>query len=67
MINHLMYMDDIKLSGKTEKELETNTRGVNIQSGHRDVIWHRKMYHARNEKRPTIPDGRNGTAKSRQD
>ena len=25
-INHLMYMDDIKLFAKNEKELETNTR-----------------------------------------
>ena len=28
---------------------------------------HRKMGHASNEKRQTTPDGRNGTAKSRQD
>ena len=25
-INHLMYMDDLKLFAKNEKELETNTR-----------------------------------------
>ena len=50
-INHLMYMDDIRLFGKNEKELETQT-----QSGYRDGICH-----ARNEKRQTKPDGLNGT------
>ena len=39
-----MYMDDIKLFAKNEKELETlNTHMENIQSGHRDGIWHRIM------------------------
>ena len=41
-INHLMYMDNIKLFAKNVKELETNKRSENIQSGHRDWIWHRK-------------------------
>ena len=31
-INHLMYMDDIKLFEKNEKELETLIRGVRIYS-----------------------------------
>ena len=53
-------MDDIKLLAKNEKELETNTRSENLQSGHRNGIWHRKMYHAGNEKQQTTPDGRNG-------
>ena len=35
----------------------------NIQSGHRDGIWHRKMCHASNEKRETTPYGWNGTTK----
>ena len=48
-INQLMYIDDIKLLAKNEKELETNTRNTNIQSGHRDGIWQRKMRHASNE------------------
>ena len=36
----------------------------NIQTGHRDGIWHRKMCYANNEERQTIPDRRNGTTKS---
>ena len=51
-INHLMYMDDIKLSAKNEKEFgNPNTGGEDIQSGHRDEIWHWKMCHANYEKR----------------
>ena len=52
-INHLMYMDDIKLFAKNEKELESLIHGVIISSQDRDGIWHRKMYHASNEKRKT--------------
>ena len=47
-------MDDIKLFPKNEKELETNKRGENIQSGHR----HRKMCHVRKENWQKTPDGR---------
>ena len=64
-INHLMYMDDIKLcgkNGKKKKKIEnSNTRSKNIQSRHNYGIWHRKMRHANNEKRQTIPYGWNGT------
>ena len=35
-INHLMYMDNIKLFAKNEKELETQIPAVRILSGHRD-------------------------------
>ena len=49
-INHLIYMHDIKLFARNEKELEINTNNKNIQSGHRNVIWHRKMCHAHNGK-----------------
>ena len=38
-INHLMYMDDIKLFAKKEKELETLIQTVKIYR-HRDGIWH---------------------------
>ena len=38
--NHRMYVDDIILVAKNEIELETNTRSQNIQSGHRNGIWH---------------------------
>ena len=35
-INHLMYMDDIKLFAKNEKELETLIQAVRIYS---QYIW----------------------------
>ena len=43
-----------------------NIGSENIQSGHWDGIWHRKMRHASNEKRETTHYGQNGTTKSRQ-
>ena len=36
-INHLIYMDDIKLVAKNEKELETLIHGVRIYS--QDIEW----------------------------
>ena len=61
-----MYMDDIKLFGKNEKELETLVLAVRMYSqGYRDIIWHRKMRHAYNEKRETTNDGWNRTTKPR--
>ena len=33
-----MYMDDIKIFAKNEKELETDTNMKNIQSGYRNGI-----------------------------
>ena len=36
-INHLMYMDDIKLFAKNEKELETLIQTVRIYS--QDMEW----------------------------
>ena len=68
-----MYVNDNKLFAKKKKKKKwkktgnSNTRRENIQFGHRDGIWHRKMCPTCNEKRPTTPDGRNGTARSRQD
>ena len=47
--NNLMYMYNIKLFAKDEKELETGSE--NIQPEYRDGIWQRKMRHADNEKR----------------
>ena len=50
-INHLMYMDDIKLFAKKWNRIGNfDTRSENIQSGHKDGIWHRKMCHTSNEK-----------------
>ena len=48
--------NDIKLFLKNEKELENNTRSLNIQSGHRNGIWQRKMCHASHEKWQTTFD-----------
>ena len=39
-INHLMYMDDIKLFTKNEKDLETLIHTIRIQSRHRNGILH---------------------------
>ena len=65
-INHLMYMEYIKLFAKKWKRTgNSNTRSENIQSGHWDGIWHGKMWYASNEKQQTTPDGPNGTTKSR--
>ena len=61
-INHLMYMNDIKLFTKNEKELENLIHTVRIyRSGHGNGIWHRKMYHTRHEKWQATYDWRNGT------
>ena len=66
-INHLMFMDDIKMFAKKWKRIEnSNTCNEDIYSRHRHGIWHRKMRHARNIKRQTTPYGRNGNTKSRQ-
>ena len=51
---------------KRKRTENSNISSENIQSGHWDGIWHRKMYHASNEKRQTTPDRRNGTAKPKQ-
>ena len=67
-INHLMYMNDIKLFAKNEKELETRIHTVRIYSQDiGDGIWHRKMRSARHEKWQTTSNWRNRTTKSRQD
>ena len=38
-----MYMDDIKLFAKSERELETLIHTLKIESKYRDGIWHWKM------------------------
>ena len=64
-INQLMYMDDIKLFYQKLKRIgNSNTRTQNIQSGHRDGIWHRKMRHANIENWETTHNGRSRTTKS---
>ena len=65
-INHLMYMNGIKLFAKNEKYLETLSQAVRIQSGHRNGIWHWNMCHVSHEKWQTTSDWRNGTTKSGQ-
>ena len=60
-INHLMYMDDIKLCQKWKSTRNfytgTENRYIRMESGIE------KMCHAINEKRQTTPDGRNGSTK----
>ena len=61
-----MYMDDIKLFAKNEKELETLTQTVIICS--QDIgmdFWHRKMHHTDKEKWQSTRDRRNRTTKPR--
>ena len=50
-INHLMYMDDLKLFAKNMKELETLIQAVRIYSQDRGVEFVIKMCHVNNEKR----------------
>ena len=46
-----MYMDDIKVFGKKENELETLTQTKKIiQPGYKNRIRHRNMCNAHNEK-----------------
>ena len=49
-INHLMYMDGIKLFAKNIRIGYSNIRSENIESGYRDGIRHRKMRHAKNKR-----------------
>ena len=56
-INHLMYMDDIKLFAKKEKELETLTHDVRICSQDIGMEFDiKKMCHACHEKWQTTYD-----------
>ena len=67
-INHLMYMDDIKLFAKNEKRTgNPNIHSQNIQSRHTDGIWQWKMRSVRHEKWQTTSNWRKRTTKSRQD
>ena len=52
-INHMMFMDDVKLFAKNEKELENLTYAVRIYSLD---IGHRKMCYASNEMWRTTPN-----------
>ena len=45
-----MYIDNIMLFAKNEKELETGSNNKNIEPEYRNGIWLRKMCHAQNEK-----------------
>ena len=57
-INHLIYMDDIKMFAKIG---DRNTGREDIQRTYRDRIWLRKMCHADNKKRKMTNDGREST------
>ena len=55
-INHLMYMDDIKLFAKNEKELETLLHTVRIYSQDIGIEFGIENCHASNEKWRTTTD-----------
>ena len=60
-----MYMNNIKLFAKNAKRIgNPNTGNEDKQTGYRDRIQHSKMYHANNENRKKIIDGKNTTTKS---
>ena len=63
-INHLIYMDDIKLFSKSEKELETLIQAVKIYS--QDIGMEFDMRYIHNEKQKTTHDGRNRNTKPRE-
>ena len=59
-INHQLYMERHKTLCKKRKRIgNPNTDSENIQSGHRERIWHRMLIM---KKRKTTHDGRNGTS-----
>ena len=59
-------MDDIKLTKiKKNGKLSYIYIYIHTQLGYKDGNWHRKMWHANNEKRKMTNDGRNRTTKSR--
>ena len=67
-INHLMYMDDIKLfAKKKKKKMKTLIQSTRIYSQDIGVelIRHRQMRPVSIEKRETIHDRRNRTTKAR--
>ena len=48
-----------------KKNWKPHTGSENMQLGHRNGIWHRKIHHVSKEKRQTTNDRRNRTTKSR--
>ena len=64
-INHLIYMDDIKIFIKNEKRTrDTDTDNENVQPGYRNGICHWKMNHTDNEKLENRNNGKNRTVES---
>ena len=62
--NHFMYIDDIKLFAKNEKESETLIQTVRIYSQDIKMEFDRKILHANNENWQTTHNGRSRTIKS---
>ena len=60
-----MYMDDIKLCAKNERELETRTQILRIYSQDMGRNLAEKMHHASNEKRKTTHERRERFTKPR--
>ena len=60
-----MYIDDIKLFAKNEKELETLIQAERIYNQDIGMDLGKKMRYASFEKRKTTPSRRNGTIKKK--
>ena len=56
-----MYMSDIKLFAKNEKELEILIQIIRI---YKNRIWHKKMYQTNHKEWKKSDNGINRTAKS---
>ena len=62
-INHLIYMDDIKLFAKNEIEFETLILAVRAYSQNIGMEFGIKRHHTNSEKQKTINDRKNRTTK----
>ena len=50
-INHLLFMDDLKLYSRSEKGLNSLVQTVRVFSEHRNGVWYRKVCYVSNGER----------------
>ena len=62
-INHLMYMDDIKLYAKHEHDIDSLIHLTSLQPGHQYVIWFRQVFKVDSKKRKNNENGRSQSAR----
>ena len=53
-INHLFFMDDLKLLSKSEKQMDTLVRTVYVFSTDWDGVWNEKMWNSYHEEREKL-------------